>query len=190
MSATRRPASLFALLLALLASLALVTSACSDDSSDKDSAKKTTTTTEKKSTDTSESTTTISDDEFATSLDKATADLNAAQGPCDIAKAVQSIEVGSPTSKAQVQKTAEFFTLLANTIAKNTDDSTLAQSLKDGATSIEDYAKSVDYDPQKLSNAEAFPAEAKAVNDSISNYLQAQLAACSQSAGSSTTAAP
>lgn len=202
MTATRRPATLIAVFIAALASLALVASACGDDkASDKSTTtttakKSSTTTSAKSSTDGTDSTdTTVAAADFDTAVTKANESLKSAKGPCDVVNALEAISnVSNPTTQAQVKAASEFYVLLANTMASTTDDSAEAAKLKAGADAFEKYAKSVDYDPAKMDLSGEGPqfAEAKSMQDAMSSFMQTQMTSCAQTGdtGASTTVAP
>lgn len=180
------------LLLATLAGIALVASACTDDSDDSKSdsgdksAEGVTTTSSEQTTDTSADTSDPGSDEgagadFSATVSEAMTAIKDSSDPCDLYTAVTALSaVGNPETKQETKQATEFYVTMLNKMADTSSDPALADTLRSGASEFEDYAKSVDYDPEKMDlNGNGPKLEnAEALDAAMNTYGQTEFSHC------------
>ncbi len=140
--------------LALLGTLGLLGTACtkddsaSDDSASDDSAGKDD---GDAAADDSANDTGGTSADFVSTVDAATAEIEATTDACQLIDTVGIVaEVGNPVTKDENEAAIGFFVAMANKMADTAGDPDLENRLRSGADSYEQFAKDADYDPEQL----------------------------------------
>lgn len=199
-----RTSKAISLLLVVIMGLALVAGACTDEdssSSDKDSEAETA-----KGDEDQGSTTTKGDEgdesdqgdsqgdgsdpgasaDFSEVVAKATTEVEGAKDACELYAAVGSLAtVGNPETKDQTKEAADFYVVMLNKMAETSSDPEIANTLKTGAKEFDEYAKSVDYDPEKMNLAGTGPQmdSAEALDEAMNTYAETEFRDCTPPEG-------
>ena len=178
------------LLLAALAGVALVAGACSDDSGKSDSSDTTekadTSNGEDQSSDPSDGTDGSGSDEgpsadFSATVSEAMTAIEESSDPCELYTAVGALaSVGNPETKEETKQATDFYVAMLNKMAETSSDPAVADTLRNGASDFEEYAKSVDYDPEKMDLNGTGPQfeNSEALDEAMNAYGQTEFSEC------------
>jgi hypothetical protein len=174
------------LLLATLVGVALVAGACSNDSEESDSSDKTAEADTSKDSDQPDEADDSGSDEgpsadFSATVAEAMTAIEASSDPCELYTAVGALaSVGNPETQEQTKQATDFYVAMLNKMAETSSDPAVADTLRSGASEFEEYAKSVDYDPEKMDLNGSGPdfESAAALDEAMNAYGQTEFVDC------------
>ncbi len=182
---------LFALL-AMLGAVAVIGTACTDDKSSDDTSKDDDANTAKdadQSTETSDSSSDSSDAgsdsgssaDFTAAVEAANKSLDAATDACGVVEATNElVSVGDPSTTDEVKAAVQWYVAFLNKAADTSSDAATADQLRTSAKAFQDYAESVDYDPDTMDlggDGPDYP-EAAATEAALNQWYETEYAAC------------
>lgn len=178
------------LLLAALAGVALVAGACSDDSEKSDSSDTTEKTDssngEDQPSDPSDGTDDSGSDQgstadFSATVSEAMTAIEESSDPCELYNAVGALaSVGNPETTEETKQATDFYVAMLNKMADTSSDPAVADTLRSGAKDFDDYARSVDYDPEKMDLDGSGPQfeNSEALDAAMNTYGQTEFSEC------------
>ncbi|MEZ5237893.1 MAG: hypothetical protein R2716_02690 [Microthrixaceae bacterium] len=89
--------------------------------------------------------------DFSSTVAEVSSQVEAAEDACDLYSAVAVLAtVGNPETAEETRQAVDFYVLLVNKMADTSSDEATAAALRTGAEQFQAYAESVDYDPEQM----------------------------------------
>ena len=126
------------------------------------------------------------DADFVTTVTAAQDALAGATDPCEVADALNDVAAtGNPEAPEEIELAVEYYVTLLNAMADTGSDPAVAEALRSGAEGFAAFAAENDNDLEALDLSGDGPdyPEAAATEAAINDWVNAELAACFDQAG-------